>query len=71
MAFTMQTRMAFRCSILPSLAAALVEGFALGVPFDVSSPSGALVWTWEERATAHPVRTLRKSPKKEATHEST
>jgi hypothetical protein len=47
--FTMQTRIPYRCESFASIEAALNAGFALGVPFDVSAPSGAIVWVWEQR----------------------
>lgn len=47
--FTMQTRSAWLAVSYPSIESARSAGFALGVPFDVSAPSGAIVWAWEQR----------------------
>jgi hypothetical protein len=47
--FTMQTRSYSRVTSYASIEAARSAGFALGVPFDVSAPSGAIVWAWEQR----------------------
>ncbi len=48
--FTLQTRTAYRVERFSTLAAALNAGRSLGVEFDVSAPSGAIVWAWEQRA---------------------
>lgn len=47
--FTMQTRQAFRAETFATLELALSAGFNLGVEFDVSASSGAIVWAWEQR----------------------
>ena len=48
--FFMQTRQSFRVETFQTLELALAAGFSLGFEFDVSAPSGALVWVWEQRA---------------------
>jgi hypothetical protein len=45
----MQTRSAYCVETFSTLAAAIAAGRALGVEFDVSARSGALVWVWEMR----------------------
>lgn len=47
--YTVQTRQTWRTIQATTLADAVSRGMALGVPFDVSSRSGAIVWAWEQR----------------------
>ena len=47
--FTMQPRQMFRVETFATLELALAAGFSTGSEFDVSAPSGALVWVWEQR----------------------
>jgi hypothetical protein len=47
--FTMQTRQMFSVETFSTLELAINAGISLGVEFDVSAPSGAIVWAWEQR----------------------
>jgi hypothetical protein len=47
--FTMQTRQMFSVETFSTLDLALAAGFSTGSEFDVSAPSGAIVWAWEQR----------------------
>ncbi len=48
--FTMQPRCYSRpTAAYSTLEAALAAGRAISRPFDVSTPSGAIVWAWEMR----------------------
>jgi len=47
--YTVQPRNLWRLWDFSTLPAAVTFGLTLNEPFDVSTDSGALVWTWEQR----------------------
>jgi len=49
MEFTVQFRSTWIIRQFATVAAALDWAFTTGKAFDVSNPSGAIVWAWEQR----------------------
>lgn len=48
--YTVQPRNPWRLRTFSVLADAIAFGLTMREPFDVSVPSGALVWVWEMRS---------------------